>query len=452
MRKFLSVFIFIFIFALCASLLSAGAEAAVAPAPAAVGAEAAVFAAGGALYGAAPSPKIYVNGSALATDVQPFILEDRVMAPLRAISEAIGCKVEWFEIAERIVIYTPVHEDPFIEMEIGYENVWITMHDYSGGSPEQWKEYAKPDVLPMIYNGRTFLPLRFIAEWMGFTVSWDENEWAVYLDNRTSDTELAQKIAGYWHGYNGVAAGYSQRYVFYPDGTYVYGVSTMLNTERELYHSGKWKVVGGRLVIIADKHLMSEYGYLDDDGADYYFADEELTIRQIENAKPVSYAVAFLGPAPYTNKEQFKIDNETYYDFNNQQDLVDFYESFASMFDVAMPDRFAESYKVTDEIRYYDEPGASIPYAGGILQKAYFYDYYTGERYLFYYVEIGQEQYKYITGKRSAPPKPIEIQVFSTAYDLEQYAGKYIEFRGEYSEAEIIPLRREVVFKINKIR
>ena len=59
--------------------------------------EASVIAAGGTLQGAVLHPKIYVNDAALVTDVQPFILEDRVMAPVRAISEAIGCKVEWFE-------------------------------------------------------------------------------------------------------------------------------------------------------------------------------------------------------------------------------------------------------------------------------------------------------------------------------------------------------------------
>ncbi|MCL6557655.1 MAG: hypothetical protein K6U74_02410 [Firmicutes bacterium] len=39
--------------------------------------------------------KIFVNGTQVYSDVAPFILDGRVMVPLRFVSEALGCDVSW---------------------------------------------------------------------------------------------------------------------------------------------------------------------------------------------------------------------------------------------------------------------------------------------------------------------------------------------------------------------
>lgn len=39
--------------------------------------------------------RIYVDGIEISTDVQPQIIDGRVMVPIRAVAQAVGCSVEW---------------------------------------------------------------------------------------------------------------------------------------------------------------------------------------------------------------------------------------------------------------------------------------------------------------------------------------------------------------------
>ena len=50
------------------------------------------------------SPIITINGVNQAMDVEPFILNNRTMVPLRFIAESLGCKVGWVESERRVLI------------------------------------------------------------------------------------------------------------------------------------------------------------------------------------------------------------------------------------------------------------------------------------------------------------------------------------------------------------
>ena len=458
----------------------------------------AVWASGGpdAAGGAAPEITIYINGKILATDSPAIIVGERTMVPLRAVSEAIGCKVDWFEDDMRVVINTPVREDPFMELRIDDYNVKVTMHDYSGGGgggtsgggsigigsgisvnsssgssgsgggiPERWIEETATDTPPTIINGRTYLPLRFVSEWMGFTVRWDESEWAVYLDNRTSDAEIANRIAGTWHIMNFISAGYGKRYAFNPDGTYIFGADTATGSFgngkggyiRELFRTGKWKIVGGRLVLLPEKHLMAESAFnmnsedYGGGGMDGMF-DAEYSLRLLESSAPTSYTVTFLGSDPESGRESVIIDYETFYAYGNQQGLMDQYHSLIKIVGDGILERDADGYRVMEDIFYDRTLGKIMPYAGGVLQKASFYHDGMDEYLSFYFVEIGPGQYKHLTGSADTPVTTFEIQVYSSTYNLEPYVGKFFEFWGEHFEAHTIHHRRDIVMEITQIR
>lgn len=51
------------------------------------------------------------NGESIALDVTAKMKEDRTLLPLRAVSEALGAKVEWEEVLERVYIYTDSSEE-----------------------------------------------------------------------------------------------------------------------------------------------------------------------------------------------------------------------------------------------------------------------------------------------------------------------------------------------------
>ena len=102
----------------------------------------------------------YVDGELREMDVAPFInKENRTMVPVRFIAEAMGLSVRW-DGKKRQVIITA--EDKKVILTIDSQIAVVN------GNP------IKMDTKAVIVNGRTFVPLRFVAEAFGFQVEWDQ--------------------------------------------------------------------------------------------------------------------------------------------------------------------------------------------------------------------------------------------------------------------------------------
>lgn len=52
--------------------------------------------------------KLWIDGSYVESDVEPFIQDSRTMVPIRVISESLGFKVLWGESEQKVIIYAPV--------------------------------------------------------------------------------------------------------------------------------------------------------------------------------------------------------------------------------------------------------------------------------------------------------------------------------------------------------
>ncbi|MEW6423671.1 MAG: copper amine oxidase N-terminal domain-containing protein [Bacillota bacterium] len=102
----------------------------------------------------------YVNGQTKELIIPPKLLSDRAFLPLRFIGEAIGANLDWDPTEQRIT-YT-----------LGSRNVtlWIgrTEAIVNGQS-------RTLDVAPVLTNGVTLVPVRFVTEALGFRVDWYEN-------------------------------------------------------------------------------------------------------------------------------------------------------------------------------------------------------------------------------------------------------------------------------------
>ena len=92
------------------------------------------------------------------TDAKPFIDENgRTQIPIRAVGEALGCNVDWNE-SERKVILTK-------------ENLVVTIIIDSNKMTADEKE-LEMDTTAKIIGERTYIPLRFAGEALGFEVEW----------------------------------------------------------------------------------------------------------------------------------------------------------------------------------------------------------------------------------------------------------------------------------------
>ena len=102
--------------------------------------------------------KIFVNEVKVSFDVAPLNREGRLLVPFRAICEALGMTVDWNGEERKV---TAKKGDALIEMIIDNPEVFVNGNKMT------------IDVAPTIYNSRTLVPLRFLAEATGYNVGWD---------------------------------------------------------------------------------------------------------------------------------------------------------------------------------------------------------------------------------------------------------------------------------------
>ena len=119
------------------------------------------------ISGATISPAVHLNGVELAFDSPPYIVDGRTMVPVRAITEALGAQVDWDGETEIITI--SIFETTTLYLKIG-----ISAYVINGNS------YVM-DAAPEIREGRTMVPLRFVAEGLGCDVIWHEATSSVEL-------------------------------------------------------------------------------------------------------------------------------------------------------------------------------------------------------------------------------------------------------------------------------
>ena len=112
---------------------------------------------------------VTINGTAVQwTDVQPFINSDnRTMVPLRAVGEALGLSVSWDGTA-REAIFSNGTKTIYFPINSKYYRT-------EGGG------YGSMDTAAVIVNDRTFAPIRYLAEYFGYTVGWDGNTRTVLI-------------------------------------------------------------------------------------------------------------------------------------------------------------------------------------------------------------------------------------------------------------------------------
>ena len=97
-----------------------------------------------------------VNNKVVTGDAAPYVANDRTYVPIRALAESFGADVDWDNDARTVTI---VRGDKTIVMTVDK-----TTYTVNG-------EEATMDVAPEITGDRTYVPVRFVAEALGFTVT-----------------------------------------------------------------------------------------------------------------------------------------------------------------------------------------------------------------------------------------------------------------------------------------
>lgn len=157
-----------------------------------------------AAYGA--ETKVTVDGTPVVfSDAKPFVDENgRTMVPLRPVAKAMGLDVVW-DSRSQTATFSETY-DPGIEgfganvdgkqvsgritymslsFEIGSSEVELfgkVELDGDKGTTIVRDSFAM-DTKPVVKDGRTYAPLRYMAESFGYSVSWDGAASTVILEN-----------------------------------------------------------------------------------------------------------------------------------------------------------------------------------------------------------------------------------------------------------------------------
>lgn len=142
--------------------------------------------------------KVFVDKVQVKFDVTPLIENGRTLVPMRAIFEALGAdEIHWDNETKTAAAYKG---DIGIAVQVGNNVANVN-------------NVAVPlDVAPIIINGRTLVPLRFIGEAFDCTVNWDGGTQTITIvsksemvsndsvdsDNGKGSNNTSNDIVGFW--------------------------------------------------------------------------------------------------------------------------------------------------------------------------------------------------------------------------------------------------------------
>lgn len=108
--------------------------------------------------------KVVLNNEEIHFDAEPFIEDGRTLVPIRAITEAMGCDVDWNSASSTALIK---NAESSVSIQIGGTTIKVT------DNLSEEITYVTLDVPAKIYEDRTYVPLRAVSEAFGADVDWN---------------------------------------------------------------------------------------------------------------------------------------------------------------------------------------------------------------------------------------------------------------------------------------
>ncbi len=121
---------------------------------------------------------VQLDGMELSFDVQPQLINDRIMLPIREIFESMGAVVSWDETAK---MATAVARNGTVVQMTENSNI-------VGYKPSIYKDFDSPywiyqiDTPVVNVNGRILAPMRVVANSLGYAVNWNQNQKIAYIE------------------------------------------------------------------------------------------------------------------------------------------------------------------------------------------------------------------------------------------------------------------------------
>ena len=109
---------------------------------------------------------VYLDAAKIEFDVKPQIINGRTMVPIRAIFEKMGAVVEWDGNTSSAIC---TKGDTVVKMTVNSMDMYIN------------NQLTKMDISPVVIDGRTLAPARYVAEAFGADVQWSQKNNTVVI-------------------------------------------------------------------------------------------------------------------------------------------------------------------------------------------------------------------------------------------------------------------------------
>jgi N-acetylmuramoyl-L-alanine amidase len=120
----------------------------------------------------AGTASLQIDGQAVVTDMDPFILNNRTLVPVRVVSENLGATVAWDNATQQVTI---TNGDTTIVLTIGSPNALVN------GQTVALPDSVAPVLARVDGGNRTMVPARFVSEQLGAAVEWDNSSRTVVI-------------------------------------------------------------------------------------------------------------------------------------------------------------------------------------------------------------------------------------------------------------------------------
>lgn len=124
-----------------------------------------------------------VNGKTISMDTSPLIIKGRTFVPFRFIGTELGAKITYTMSPKTKLVDT-------VTFQLGKKSIKLTIGsslvEILNDKEKIEKQLESP---PLILKGRTLIPLRFVSEELGSSITWEGNTQAIGIFFPQSDSK-----------------------------------------------------------------------------------------------------------------------------------------------------------------------------------------------------------------------------------------------------------------------
>lgn len=129
----------------------------------------------------APAIQVVMDGRTLPVSPAPVLVDGRVLVPVRSVMNSLGAAVEWQQESRTVVV---TRGDTYVRLKADSRLACLNTDCTRG---------ATLDVPAHIIIDRTYVPIRFLSQALGYRVSWDQARKTVIIEtDKAPDYSLTQ--------------------------------------------------------------------------------------------------------------------------------------------------------------------------------------------------------------------------------------------------------------------